>query len=122
MPIVSLDSSNADAFLEQHNFVLICVVAPGCPACRAFTPVFERAAERHSDISFGHLNGKENEGLAQTLDVDGFPSLVVLRDQTLLLTQPGALSDAALADIIDRARGLDMDEVRRNMKQAESQD
>jgi thioredoxin 1 len=40
------------------------------------------------------------------------PTLMVFRDGLLLFSQPGALPEAALEDLIGQVRALDMDEVR----------
>ena len=40
------------------------------------------------------------------------PTLMMFRDGVLLFSQPGALPEAALEDLISQARELDMDEVR----------
>ena len=41
------------------------------------------------------------------------PTLMVVRDRVVLYSQPGALPEEALEDLISQARALDMDEVRR---------
>jgi thioredoxin 1 len=38
---------------------------------------------------------------------------MIVRDQVAVFAQPGALPEAALADVIGQARNLDMDEVRK---------
>jgi thioredoxin 1 len=37
---------------------------------------------------------------------------MILRDKVLLFSQPGALPEAALEDLIRQVRGLDMEKVR----------
>ena len=44
---------------------------------------------------------------------------MVIREGVLLYAQPGALPAPALDDLIAQVRGLDMDEVRRKVAQAQ---
>ena len=41
----------------------------------------------------------------------------VLREQILLLMQPGAISETALEEIVGKAKALDMDRLRRDIEQ-----
>jgi len=44
---------------------------------------------------------------------------MILRDKILLFSQPGALPEAALEELIQKARDLDMDKVRAEVAAAE---
>jgi thioredoxin 1 len=66
---------------------------------------------------FCRVNTEENKELAQAFDVESIPTLVVIRDRIMIASQPGMLPAEVLEDLIGQVKGLDMDQVRREMAQ-----
>jgi thioredoxin 1 len=61
---------------------------------------------------FGKVDTQAEPVLAAQADITSIPTLMVFRDNVLLFAEPGALPGAALEQLIDQVKGLDMDEVR----------
>jgi thioredoxin 1 len=77
--------------------------------------VFEGASEQHADITFAKVDTEAESRLAGDAGIMSIPTLMAFRDGILVFAQPGALPAAALEQIIAAVRGLDMDDVRRQL-------
>ena len=83
--------------------------------------MFEQASQTHPDIVFGKVDTEAEQQLAADLSITSIPTLMVFRDGILVYAQPGALSSAQLDQLIQGARDLDMDDVRRQIAQRDTQ-
>ncbi|WP_432135286.1 MULTISPECIES: thioredoxin [unclassified Streptomyces] len=120
MPTVELTKDNFEETVIGSEIVLIDFWAAWCGPCRVFGPVFEKAAERHPDIVFGKVDTEAQPELAGAFQISSIPTLMAVRDRTVLYAQPGALPPQALEDLIDRIRSIDMEDVRRQAAAAKS--
>jgi thioredoxin 1 len=119
MATVKITEKTFDSTVKQ-GIVVLDFWAAWCGPCRAFAPTFEAAAARHPDVVFGKVDTEQEPGLAAAFGVRAIPSLAVLRDGVLLALQPGMVPAAALDELVEKVRALDMDEVRKMVEAAES--
>jgi thioredoxin 1 len=115
MPTTDLTADTFEAAVDAEGIVLVDFWAAWCGPCRWFAPVFEQAAQRHGDLVFAKVDTEAQPELAGAFGIMSIPTLMIIRDKVILYTQPGALPEPTLEELIAKARAVDMDEVRRSL-------
>lgn len=116
MTTINLTKDNFDRTLTESPMVIVDFWAPWCAPCRHFAPTFEAASDQHPDVVFGKVNTEEEQELAGMFGIRSIPTLMIVRDKVILYSEAGALRPNDLAEIIGKARALDMAEVRRQIE------
>ena len=121
MAVMELTKENFENVITSHSTVIVDYWAPWCGPCRGFAPVFERVAEANPDVVFAKVNTDDEQEIAAHFQIRSIPTLMVFRDQIIVFSQPGALPQSALEQVVARAQTLDMEEVRKEIAKQEPQ-
>lgn len=121
MATKNLSVNDFSDVVTSDGIVFVDFWAAWCGPCRAFAPVFEQASEQYPDIVFGKVDTEAEQQLAAEYRITSIPTLMVFRDGIMVYSQPGSLPAPQLKQLIQSARDLDMDDVRRQIAERETQ-
>lgn len=109
---IELTNETFQPTVDADGIVLVDFWAAWCGPCRRFAPIFEQAAAANPDVTFAKVDTEAEQVLAGSLGIRSIPTLMIFRDGVLLYSRPGALPAPALAELVGKAKTLDMDAVR----------
>lgn len=120
MATKDLTTAEFQQTLEDNDILLIDFWADWCGPCKQFAPIYEEVSEQHPDVTFAKVDTEAEQELAAAANISSIPTLMAFREKVLVFSQPGALNADQLNEVITAVKGLDMEEVHKQVaEQAE---
>ncbi len=117
MATVNLTKDTFEETVLNNDIVLVDFWAEWCGPCKSFAPTYEKVSEKHEGVVFAKVDTEAEQELASYFQIRSIPTLMIFRENIGIFSQPGALPESALEDLIKQAAGLDMDTVRSEIEQ-----
>ena len=115
MSTVELTADTFESTVTSEGITLVDWWASWCGPRLQFAPVYETASEEHDDVVFGKIDTEDQQELAAAAQITSIPTLMAFRDGVLVFNQAGALPAPSLEQVIQAVKGLDMEDVHRQI-------
>ena len=121
MATVELTKENFVETITNNDAVIIDFWAPWCGPCQSFGPVYEELSEQYDNVVFAKVNTEDQQELGMQFNIRSIPTIMMFREQIILYQEAGALPKQGVTQLLDQAMGLDMEEVRKKIEEAEQE-
>lgn len=108
MTIETLTTKNFAATIEKNELLVISFCAVWCKPCHAFLDVMNRLTDKHPDVFFGSIDIEKECELAKDFNISSVPSVMIIKKQSIVYADSGAMSPSALEELIIKAQTLDV--------------
>lgn len=111
MATTNITGEQFTATIEGNDIVLVDFWAAWCGPCRQFGPIFEKVSEKHDDVAFVKVDTEAERELSGALGITSIPTIMGFRENVLVFSHSGVLSEPQLGNIVEAIAALDMAEV-----------
>ncbi len=111
--VQAVTMANLEDLVRRHDIFVFCCEPGDAPRLR---PHLEQLAGTEFDVGFGFADTTKEPALVDALAIRELPALCIVRDELPLIQETGARPLAAVAGLLERARSVDMAQVRQRFE------
>ncbi|MGZ3787768.1 MAG: thioredoxin family protein [Bacteriovorax sp.] len=108
MSVKIVTEKNIEEILKSNQIIFLDFWASWCEPCKVFAPIFERVAKANPDLFFGKVNTETEHLLSSDFNIHSIPTLVILKEGTIIFSESGAIPEYVLSNIVLEARKIDV--------------
>ena len=120
MAYVELTKENFEEVITSNDMVVVDYWAEWCGPCKSFGPVFEKVSEDFPDVVFAKVDTENEQEIASMFQIRSIPTLMIFREKVIVFSQPGAVPEGALRDVVSKVENLDMVEIHKQVAQQQA--
>lgn len=108
MSVYKVTLQNIEEILNNKEIVILDFWADWCGPCKSFGPIFDRVSNKFPDIFFGKVNCDEEMDLGNDFHIRSIPTLVILKQKTIIYQESGNIPEYILTEIVEKAKSVDV--------------
>ena len=121
MAYVELTKENFEEVIKSNDTVVVDYWTDWCGPCKSFGPIFEKVSEDFPNAVFAKVDTQNEQEIASWFQIRSIPTLMIFRENVMVFSQPGAVPEGALRDVVSKAENLDMVEVHKQVAQQQAE-
>lgn len=108
MSVKIVTEQNIQEILDNNNIIFLDFWAGWCGPCKSFAPTYEKLALANPDLFFGKVDTEVERLLSEDFEIRSIPTLIILKEGTIIYSESGAIPEYALKNIVLEARKIDV--------------